>query len=197
MKIEIRKDTNVTTREIDVAALPRVSVANIITIGFRNMPTVGEESWVEGDGTVTVEIPSDDLFAAGLDSIVNDAHASVTTKTEPDADKRFAAAVALADKKIANLVAGIVRAGGGGKRLDPIKARTILIAANHILARLKSERKPALKGKDLRRAALAAIDKNPAFAHVAEAQIRMEKEAGIYDADADVAAAEEGDDSAE
>ena len=137
MEIKISKGAFERTVEVWPNEWPMASQTAVIAIGFRNMPK-DAFNWqrIEGSGTLTVDVPEAELFSAGLHSMLNDAHASVKfgSATGDDLEKLWAECNALADKRLAGLVAGVVRAGGGGKRLDEETRRAREIAERRVRA---------------------------------------------------------------
>lgn len=90
------------------------------------------------------------IMEYGLKQMLNDSHASVTATTNPDEDERKEAKLAMAEKKLASLMAGNVaqaRFGGG----DPIRTEMRKLADAELTAALKAAGKKladAKKAKD-------------------------------------------------
>lgn len=112
----------------------------------------------------------------GLRNTLMDAHASVTEKTNPETEGRVAAKLAMAEKKWAALIAGDIRASGTRSRTsDPILARAIRIALEHVTAAWKKAGKEwnATAGRE---EAVAKVKANGAFREIAASQLRREAE---------------------
>ena len=139
MEIKIAKGAFERTVSAEPTEWPQASQAAVITIGLRNLPKDAVQ-WTRDDyGIVTVRVPQGELFSAGLHSMLNDAHASVKfgSATGADLEKLWNECNALADKRLAGLVSGQVRAGGGGKRLDDETRRAREIAERKVLAKAR------------------------------------------------------------
>jgi hypothetical protein len=78
------------------------------------------------------------IIRYGLTQCLNDAHSSVTAKSEPDGAKRGEAAWELAMKKLDALKAGEVRTArvGGGRTADPVKRKARELAIDVLKAML-------------------------------------------------------------
>lgn len=131
------------------------------------------------------------VVAYGLTQILNDAHSSVTEKAEPNTAKREAAVMALVEKKLAALVSGNVHMRSGGSRKDRVTARAIEIALGHVKPIKGTDGKRDAKA--IRKAAIAAVDGNPAFRMLAERQIADEAALGIDADEIDMGDAPEAD----
>lgn len=139
MDITISKGAFETVRTVQPDAWPEASQKAIIAIGLRNMPRDTVNWTVDDYGIVTVRVAKGELFAAGLNSMLNDAHAGVKfgAATGTDLQTLWENCVALADKRLAGLVSGVVRSGGGGKRLDEETRRAREIAERKVLAKAR------------------------------------------------------------
>jgi len=188
MEIKISKGAFERTVEVRPDEWPMASQTAVIAIGFRNMPK-DAFNWQRIGDTLTVEVPEAELFSAGLHSMLNDAHASVKfgSATGDDLEKLWAECVALADKRLAGLIAGNVRSGGGGKRLDEITRRAREIAERRVVA-IAAKSGEKLSPDDMKtkvRDFYAA--KKRQLHEMAESQLRTEaaelEALGPYDAD--------------
>lgn len=112
----------------------------------------------------------DHVFSYGLRQLVNDAMASGENASDKEA---------LADKRIANLLAGTLRASAI-REGDPIRAEAIKIATQRVEAAIRKTHNadpakcPKLadwKASDVRARALALIDKDPAIMAIAKANV--------------------------
>ncbi len=186
MDITIAKGAFAQVRVCEPAAWPQAAQSAVISIGFRNLPKDGFQ-WVreteiteDGDaretGRVVVSADMNMLFSAGLHSMLNDAHASVKfgAATGADLAKLWAECQALADKRLAGLIAGNVRTGGGGKRLDEVSRRVREIAERRIAAiAVKTGKK--LDADAFKTAVTEFIaDKKRQLTELAESQLRTE-----------------------
>lgn len=176
MQVTVKKDNRTATRDVDVDALPAASLASVIRIGVRNLPDLGQDAWTidTASGRLVVSVPLADVLSAGLANKVNDAHASITSTTHPDAEKRFEAALAAADKAIANLLAGRI-GGGGGPRLDPVAREALRMARERAMAKLGK----GAKAKAVSAEAKRLVAENPAYMHLAEKHIAEFRELGM------------------
>lgn len=99
------------------------------------------------------------IFNYGLKQMLNDAHASVTAKTNP---KDLAEAkIALARKKLDSLLAGnVAQSRGGGS--DPVQKELVAMATKHVKDVLKrAGKKWADYGTEVQETLLAkALEKN-------------------------------------
>lgn len=69
------------------------------------------------------------IMVIGLRNILLDCHANITEKTEPDAAKRRAESLAVAEKKLAAMYAGELRANAGRTRTtDPVEQEALRLA---------------------------------------------------------------------
>lgn len=111
----------------------------------------------------------DHIIYIGLRNVLMDSHASITRETNP-ADFE-AAARAMAEKKLAALMSGEVRAVGTRSReSDPVRAEAMRIAMDRAKARAKAAGKK-LDPKALRAEAIRLVGENPAFMSLAQKHI--------------------------
>lgn len=144
---------------------------------------VPESGWTL-NGKALSESSIRHLATFSLQSL-QDAYAGA--KTPADAEGNWG-------KKLDRILAGTIGTREGGSR-DAVKARAIIIALRHVKVDTKGmEAKDA--GKARRAAALKAIERNPAYRSLAQAQIDQEKALGEYDADADFGDETETDEAA-
>lgn len=118
----------------------------------------------------------------GLRNILMDAHASIKSSEYETTEAYQAASAAMAEKKLAALLAGEVRATSGSRTRvgDPVKRRAIEIALPYAKAAWEKASGRKAKPEDakaIRLIAVKKVDENVAFRHLAEKQ--MEEEAAI------------------
>lgn len=187
MDIKITKGNYIRTVEVPINSLPAPSVANAMVIGFRNL-TLDVSAITVADGKAQATADLNELFAAGLTNILNDAHASVKVT-----DSAFQSLVDTAvEKKLTALLSGTVRVGGGGGRIgDPIKRRAIQIAWARAKTALVKAGNAKPDDKQVRAKAISIVEGSPVYRHLAETQLAQEAALGIpeeveIEADTDV-----------
>jgi len=119
----------------------------------------------------------------GLRNILMDAHAGITADKSTDVE---ADSLAVSEKKLASMYAGEVRTVGT-RTGDPVKSEAIRIASDIIKVQWKKAGKKLaeLDSKVLRDAAVALVDKTPAIADQARANVAANK---ALDIEVDVSA---------
>lgn len=137
--------------------------------------TVPETGWtIDGEELSPESVRHLATFA--LQSL-QDAYAGA--KTEADAKGNWA-------KKLDRITDGTIGTREGGATRNPVKARAVLIAVGHakvtktgdvftaVLGKLKATSDDAASAK--RKVAIAAVEANPAYTHLAQSQLDMEKD---------------------
>lgn len=79
----------------------------------------------------------DYIFEYGLKQMLNDAHASITAKTHPKEAERASAKVAMAEKKLASLLAGQVAQARASAERDPVGAEVRRMAEAEVKQAIK------------------------------------------------------------
>lgn len=126
----------------------------------------------------------DHVLYIGARNILMDSHASITKESNPD--DLVAAATAMAEKKLAALMAGEVRVSGS-REGDPVRAEAIRSASAVIVAALKKsgqiKKTTDIDSKLLREKAVELIGKKPEFMVKARETIEARKAATVDLAD--------------
>jgi hypothetical protein len=118
----------------------------------------------------------DHVVYMGLRNVLMDSHASHTK--EADGDNYVANSQATAERKLAAMYAGEVRAIGT-RESDPVKAEAIRFATNQVKAYFKAKGQKNVDAKDIRAAALLLIEKNPSIMVMAEKRVAENKAASV------------------
>lgn len=84
---------------------------------------IGKDIIITVDTTALPQTALDHVLYIGLRNILMDAHASATLEKHPVRDDMIAASRALAEKKLAALMSGVVRAAPTARTSDPVMAR--------------------------------------------------------------------------
>lgn len=172
MEIRIAKGDFTRQVEVDFDALPAVSQTAIVTIGFRNMPKLDEGDWERDGDAICATVPAGELIAAGLASMLNDAHAAI----KAEAENMPALVNALVDKKLEALREGKLRVSGP-RATDAVGVRAMDIARRKVDAAAKKVGKE-LTAQEISAQARELVKSNPVWKQIAESQLRLEAETG-------------------
>lgn len=106
----------------------------------------------------------------GLRNVLMDAHASITTETNPNDLADVAKAVS--EKKLAALMAGEVRVSSA-REGDPVKAEAIRIASDMVKKAIRKAGKKVsdYKTKAIRDKAVELVGKNPSITETAKKRV--------------------------
>lgn len=114
----------------------------------------------------------------GLRNVLMDSHASITAESNPN--DLTAAATAMAEKKLAALMAGEVRVSSS-REGDPVKAEAIRIASDTIKTALRKKGKKLsnVEPKAIREAALKLIERDATIMVRAKARVEETRAADV------------------
>lgn len=144
---------------------------------------IGKNIEMDVDFSAMPQAALDHILYIGARNILMDSHASITKESSTDVE---ADARAMADKKLAALMAGEVRVSGS-REGDPVRAEALRSATTVIVAALKKagtiKKTADIDGKLLREKAAELIGKNDAFMTQARETIAARKSATVDLAD--------------
>jgi hypothetical protein len=116
-------------------------------------------------------------FTVGLGNVLRDTHASITEAEAGDKFKELSAQAV--DEKLGELIAGIVRASGGGRESNPVTREANAIALQLTNAQYrKNGKKLADHAKEIR-ADAAKLALNPKVIALAEKRVAEAKELDV------------------
>ena len=136
---------------------------------------IGKNITIDVDFAALPEAALAHVLYIGAQNILMDSHASITKESNPN--DMAEAAMAMAEKKLAALMAGDIRQRTFGTRGDAVKARAVVIALRHVKPVKGADGK--VDPKATRAEALKRVAANPAFTALAQKQIDEEKALGI------------------
>jgi biotin carboxyl carrier protein len=145
---------------------------------------IGKNIEMDVDFATMPQAALDHLLYIGARNVLMDSHASITKESNPSDTE--AAARAMAEKKLAALMAGEVRVSTA-REGDPVRAEALRSATAVIVAALKKagtiKKLADIDGKLLREKAGELIAKQPAFMEKARETVDARKSATVDLAD--------------
>jgi hypothetical protein len=147
---------------------------------------IGKNITLEVDFANMPQASLDHIMYIGARNILMDSHASITATDYPDEAERMAAATAMAEKKLAALMRGEVRAASSRVVADPVQAEAMRMAHAIVAAKLRADGKKVkdYEPKALREAAAKLVTPEllkKAARHVTEAKAIESASANLAD----------------